>query len=57
MRYFLFEWNWQNVCRDMTGLVRFMQGFAGVELLTVRQYLDRLRATSADPVIERPVAP
>ena len=57
VRYFLFEWNWQNVCRDMTGLVRFMQGFAGVELLTVRQYLDRLRATSADPVIERPVAP
>jgi peptidoglycan/xylan/chitin deacetylase (PgdA/CDA1 family) len=54
VRYFLFEWNWQNVRRDMMALVRYMQGFPGVELSTVRQYLDRSRATSPGPVAQRP---
>lgn len=41
VRHYLFEGNWQNVRRDMTGLIQYMKGFRGVELLTVRQYLDR----------------
>jgi hypothetical protein len=53
VRYFLFERSWQNVCRDMTGLVRYMQSFPGVELLTVRQYLERAPAPAPGPVIER----